>query len=890
MNRLNVSFPGCALLFVFILWGGNARGEQVMEEIVVQARLKSLAESLMEDRIRDQSVTDVLDAEMISRAGDSTVAAALRRISGLSLVNDKYVYVRGLGERYSSSTLNGAFIPSPDLSRNVIPLDIFPTAIVESLSIQKSYSSDRPASFGGGNVDIRTKGLPDSLVWSVEVSSGGNSEASNLISYQGGGKDWIGTDDGTRALSRDLQRNVARFRGALGVQSILGRLRKEGNADVQLQDARDLNRQLALDLNRNLSIDPTGGRPDLGVRTTLGNNFLLGNRWEFGFLTGVGYDSKWRRTETIARNFRFPEERFEKEAETTRTVDANALIDLGARFTDDHEIRTTSLFLQNTDDETALIDYFNENREKSDGIGFRDTRIKFEERRLMVNDVRGTHYLGEETRKLLPWISLNFLPETFRIDWQYTDSRAMTDIPNEVNISSETVTDSVTGAVESSAVMIDSAAADYRFTSLRDDVVDYDWRFLLPVETENMKLEISGGSKHTQKSRTYRQLQFSLGPLNVADPTILSGPLGSVFSDANIMDPANDFVLDLSGTNNQSYIAATMTDAVFGNVDWSWKEKWRVALGARWEVYRQVALDWNINAYSIVRPQVSADPEVLANSVFEDEKIYPSFSLTYMGELWAETFQLRFGYSETVVRPDLREITDASYIDARTGFLTDGDPSVRPAELTNYDLRAEWFFQGGDNVTLSFFYKDIANPIEFFESAASDTNRAREIINAKSGKLYGMEMEVMKNLRFLGAMGESLFVQGNFTLMNSELVAGERADAPTNSIRSLAGASDYVVNLMLGFDSFNGKHSATLSYNVFGERLFAAGRRGSPDLIEQPFNSLDFTWSWYPTEQVDVRLRARNLLDQSVLLKQAGTTVFSEKPGLTLDLTVNWSL
>ena len=135
--------------------------EAVMEEVVVLGRLKSEAQALMQDRIEDGAVVDNLDSDSIARMGDSTVAATLRRVSGLTLVNDKFVYIRGLGERYSSTSLNGAYIPSPDLTRNVVPLDLFPASIVSSLSIQKSFSPDISANFAGGSVNIVTNPFPD---------------------------------------------------------------------------------------------------------------------------------------------------------------------------------------------------------------------------------------------------------------------------------------------------------------------------------------------------------------------------------------------------------------------------------------------------------------------------------------------------------------------------------------------------------------------------------------------------------------------------------------------------------------------------------------------------------------------------------------------------------
>lgn len=864
---------------------------QEIEEVIVQARLQNSAEALVNERMNDDVVTDFIGAEMIGRVGDSTVAAALRRVSGLSLVNDKFVYVRGLGERYSSSTLNGATIPSPDLTRNVIPLDIFPTSIVESLAVQKSYSPDQSASFGGGNIDIRTRGIPDSLTYGIEVSGGLNTETEGLLSYSGGGDDEWGTDDGTRALSATLLEQINRFRGQLGPQSILTTLRAEGNADATLNEAQLINRQIATDLNRNVSVTGASDEPDWGLKGHVGNNYYLTDEWELGFLVGAGYSTKWRKTQTIAREFAAPDDVVEFEDESTRSIDVDVNLNFGLRFGADHHISTTSLYIRNTDDEVRVIDFFNENRMLSSGLGFRNTEIKFEERDVTVHQVKGEHEVGDATRTLLPWLPLDWVPEGLRIDWQYTEAKAGTSIPNEVSIASETTTDGgANPQVLQSRVVRSASSADYRFTDLDDEVVNYGWGATLPIETSTSTIELAVGGEHAQKARTYRQTQFGLGPLTVGDLSVVEGSLGDVFSDTNILSTTNNFVLGLTGTNNQSYLAATMTDSAFAKFDWTWNETWRLAGGARWESYRQVALDWNIYAYTTASPQISQDPVVLESASVAVDDYYPALGLTYMGEMFGETFQLRFGWSETVVRPDLREITDASYVDARTGFITEGNPGVLPAELTNFDVRGEWFFGNGDNLTVSVFYKDIDNPIEFFETPASDTNRAREIVNAESGQVSGIEVEALKELAFLGGIFEAFFVQGNVTIQDSELVAGTRADAPTNEVRKLAGASDYVVNFLVGFDSMDAMHSATVVYNVFGERLYTAGRLGTPDSFEQPFNSLDVTYQWYPNDAMTLKLKLQNLLDEEVSIEQAGVETFLERPGTGISLSFKWEL
>jgi TonB-dependent receptor len=362
----------------------------------------------------------------------------------------------------------------------------------------------------------------------------------------------------------------------------------------------------------------------------------------------------------------------------------------------------------------------------------------------------------------------------------------------------------------------------------------------------------------------------------------------------------NNFQFDRQGTNNESYIAATMTDAAFGTVGWTWDDTWRLAVGARWENYRQAAVQWNPYGFSQDDPQISTDPAVLAAGTFADDKIYPAASVTYMGDLWADTFQLRFGWSRTAVRPDLREITGASYIDPITGDLTRGNPGVKPAEINNYDVRAEWFFGNGDNFTITYFYKDIAKPIEFFDSAASDTTIAREIVNATSANVNGVEIEGLKELGFLGGFFDTLFIQGNVTIQDSELkcIAPDPllpqaddcfADAPTNRARKLSGASDYVANIMLGFDSPNAKHTASLIYNVFGKRLYTSGRNGVPDAVEQPIHSVDFTYFWYPTERLTLKLKAQNLLDQSTTIERENVVVFEEEPGRFFGASLSWA-
>jgi TonB-dependent receptor len=859
------------------------------EEVVVEGRSLRASEELIEERLQDASVVDTLGAEAITRLGDSTVAASLRRMPGLSLVADKFVYIRGLGERYSATSLNGSDIPSPDLTRNVIPLDIFPTAIVESVRVQKTWSPDLPANFGGGNVNIRTRGIPERFEFNFELTTGTNTENSGkALSYAGGDDDDYGTDDGTRALPREISDALVQYQGNVSVQNILTFMQR-ADSSATLADAQAFNRSLGASLNRNIAIEEESISPDLGLKASVGNRFELPQSTEIGFMLGGTYDNVWRETQRQSINITFPDDRTDTVNRSTHAVNMSATAGVGLRRGDEHDISVTGLFLRNTDDDASIRDFFNENREISDGLGFRNYRLRFEEREMVNWQVQGRHVIGEDTRQLtiLQWLP-DWVPPETEITWFYSDSRATTDIPNEVTVTSTTVTDPLTAKVLSEAVALQSTAADYRFTDLEDRVEDSGWDFTLPFHVGRSLLALKGGARHSQKVRTYRQSQFSLGPLAVSDPSVLTGSVNDVLSDATILDPANNFVFARQGSNNQSYIAATMTDAVFGIVDWTYDETWRLAAGARWEDYRQAAVDWNPHGFSLADPQVTTDPEILRRGAFASDDIYPSASLTYMSDWLADTFQLRFGWSRTAIRPDLREVTDASYIDPITQIVTRGNSGVVPADVDNYDIRAEWRFAGGDSLSVTLFDKEIAQPIEFFESAASDTTIAREIVNADSAYVRGIEIEGLKQLDFLGELGRMFFVQGNLTVQESELVAGPRADAPTNPAREMAGASPYVANVMLGFDSADGRHTASLIYNVFGERLFVAGRNGAPDGFEQPFQSVDLTYTWFPSDSLTIKAKAQNLLDEEIEIERGGIITYREKPGASIALSASY--
>jgi TonB-dependent receptor len=870
----------------------------VVEEVVVVGRLRTGATDVVVERLEQEVVVDLLSAEDITRVGDSDVAAALRRVPGLTLVNNEFIYVRGLGERYSSTLLNGAQVPSPDLTRNVIPLDIFPTAILDSLAVQKGYSADMPAAFGGGNINIRTKNIPTEPTFSIRVGSGWNFSSDDVIENAAIDDDFFGDAEGNQALSATLRDGIDNFQGNLSPSSIFQALQQDGGFHT-FEEAQAINRQLATELNRDFRLDTDADAdPDANVQVAAGNRYYFGENeeWEIGGLVVGRYTNEWRNRDRVNRSALEPTTQFFETQRTVKETSATGFAEGGLSWNDEQSLRASYMFLRNTENEASLGLGFNFNNLRADGEQVRNFGSRYEQRDLEVVQFGGEHELGGATLDLLGFVPMDLSRlEGLRFEWYYSDSTSETDIPNELLIQAEDDIDPATREVFATELNRSISAADHRFTDLRDEVESYGWDVSLPIYTNNYDLELSGGFDYSTKARDYDLTQFFLGTNEFT--TALQGDPANVFTDANVLDPLNGFELQIGGIGTESYLAAQIIDAWYGKFDWTWQGEWRVSAGVRWEQFQQASLPIDRNQFDVNLGQVVLPVgSTLEDVVFLEDDYYPSVALTWIQtqRFGADDFQLRLGWSETVTRPDLREISPSVFIDPLTEARVRGVPGLKPAELSNFDLRGEWFWANGDNFTLSLFYKDISDPIETVQDAGSDDNIFLTFTNADEAELYGVELEFLKELsfagRWLGDWVDGFFLQGNLTLSDSELSLDNVAQNLTNAERRLTQQSEWVVNVHLGYDSPDGLHSVSLVYNSFGERVFSAGRGGAEDSFEQPFHSLDLAYSLYPTENLTVRARIRNMLDEKREIEQFGVKVFEQEVGTTATLQVQWQL
>ncbi|MEX1198357.1 MAG: TonB-dependent receptor [Pseudohongiellaceae bacterium] len=852
-----------------------AQQESVIEEVVVTGRLQNAAREIMMERVEQPYAAEVVGIEQISRAGDSDMGAAMRRVTGLSLVDSKFVYVRGLGERYSSATINGAEIPSPELSRNVIPMDLIPTSILESVKVHKAYSADQPAAFGGGNIDIRTRGVPAGPVFSVSAGTGWNTENSS------NGLTTLGDQGG---MPTAINAALDSYQGDLSPANI-ARQEFPGTGSPsaeQQQEASRINRELALSLNRDIGIERRQSiQPDHSLSVAAGNTWDVSPDVAVGVLASYGQSQSNSNSDQFERSFTNPEEEFRTVQRTFQTDNATATLNLSASYQDRHTVKTNSYLLENDEDQSTLVAGFNPDFQQDNGVQRRTSVARLEKRELLVNQVIGEHSFenGDFGLSVLP-----AFVQALNVSWFYSDASASTSIPNASSVQGSNTLDTTTGELIDTRVDT-GTSAQFNFLNLDDTVESRGYQIELPFDHNRFRGALSGGYSDSRKGREY--LGYTANIISGATADRVGLPV-DVFRDDNLSDLSNDFSLDMgSNFGTESYVAGEKKTSSFGAMDVTYDETWRLSAGVRWEDFKRGVLPLNLLDYSgesIVNlgNQLQDPDQTLA---FQDDGFYPAAALTYIrdGFLNTENFQVRLGYGQTVVRPDLREFADIQYIDPVLNDRVQGNPTLAVSGIDHVDLRSEMYFPNGDNLTLSLFYKDIANPIERVERPGPQDARLLSFENAESGEVYGIEVEGLKVLPW------GFFVSGNVVLSDSELSFSPNS-SQTSQRRRLTGHSEYVVNTQLGYDSDDGRHAASLLYNVFGERIFFGGREPTPDAFEAPFHSLDLVYSYYPMDNVSVKVRAKNLLGERRQFNQDDIRIIDVNTGTRLQLDLQWQL
>lgn len=799
---------------------------------------------------RTPQVVSVLSAEDIARTGEGDIAGALQRVTGLSVVGNGFVFVRGLGDRYSLALLNGSPLPSPEPLRRVVPLDIFPTSVIASALVQKSYSVNYPGEFGGGVINLTTRAIPREPFLTVGVSGSVDTETTAKLgyTYDGSDLDFLGFDNGLRDFPTALRNAVTS--GTFGATTAAQR---RGFAS-SLRNAETTVLQRNLDIPANFGADLSAGTSfDVG-----------GNR--YGVIAGAGYSNTWRTRDAIQQSSLdpqlagIPQTDFRSVITDNRVV-VNGLLGFGAEI-GRHRLRLTNLYIRDTLKQGRLA--AGSNRNVADQVvgapaSLIEQNTYFFERQLI--DTQGV-------------AELRFGP--LSVDFRGTYANTQRESPYERDISYFYQGDGNPrtkglGDVDDYVNNLSSAGqfANVAFSDLNEDIYAGSGDVAYRIESAT-PITVSAGYAYTKQQRTSSRYQFQyFRPDGALDPVTAQERPDFLLSDFNV-DRFNIQLRDVSGTEGASaYEANLRIHAGYGQLEAeSDALGLRGTIGVRYE-----------DAMQTVRPTGGLD---VAGTRLTNDYFLPAATITYN---LATDMQIRLNASRTIARPQFRELAPQIYQDFESDREFTGNPFLTDSELTNAEARYEYYFGRGQRFSLAGFYKKIKNPIEAAAFFAGGGQLRTGFANAPEASLYGGEVEAQAYVP-LSSFGtffatRRLLLIGNYTYTQSKLkVDGSIVTGPdlqplaANLLfrdgAPLTGQSDHLANIQIGIEDTRRTSQATFLVSYASKRVTnrgpIQGDARQPDFIERPGLRLDFV----ARQQFDFlgtsfegKFEARNLTGQN---------------------------
>jgi TonB-dependent receptor len=776
----------------------------------------SSAEAQLIERKQAPMITDNMGAVEMRENGDSDAAAAMTRVTGLSVVDD-FVFVRGLGERYSNTTLNGAVIPTTEPDRKVVPLDLFPTGLIDNVKVAKSFSPDQSAEFAGGLVQIEPLKFPTGPTVDISYSVGFNSQTSgqDVLGYTGGGRDWLGFDDGTRDLPGSFP-NRKVIRGGRFTPDV-GLLRSELETIGESFD------------NSQWTPVARTGKPNQRVSALLGSRF-----GRFGTLVSVTQSYNEQLTEDnqifFVQGAGGLEEFNNYDFQTGSTRAQTGLVgNLAHQFSSNHRLSLENFYTHAGRDEARTYEGFNSDVDAN----VRNTRVYWIEEGLLSNNLSGDHFIRTAGNS--------------SIDWRVSYAKADRDEPD--------LREALYHQEGNTFVLADESQSGFRmFNTLDDTTLDVaaNWS-LMGTQWQSRPVQYKFGLSYVERERDFTSRRFRYVPIpGIGDANLFPGTMDLTDAPEELFTAANigrywEFREETRATD--AYDAQQEVLSFYAMTDLSLGARTRIVAGARVEQF-----DQQVNTFDLF--DFEGDPDVITGGR-ENTDIFPSVNLVQA--LTPQT-NLRVSYSQTVNRPEFRELAPFEFTDVVGGRATVGNPDLERALIQNVDVRIE-AFPGGDQVlAASVFYKHFDRPIERVVQATAQLRTS--FANADSAQNFGVELEARQRVN------DALLVGANYTFVDSSITLDPVTGVNlTSSERPLAGQSRSLFNAMA--EVGNANVSARVLYNFFGERLSDVGSFGIPDIYEDGRGQLDLVVStrW---RAVSVRLTGENLTDEDFAFIQGG--------------------
>lgn len=810
----------------------------LQKEIEVEARKVYNTESALINIQRNSSaISDGISDEQIKKSPDRDAGGAVKRIAGVTVVGDKYVFVRGLGERYNNTRLNGLSIASPEPLKRTVPFDIIPSNFLQNVIVSKSFTPDQPGDFAGGSIQLKTNDFPDNRLISASVSQSFNSLTSlkNFYTYQGGSTDEFAFDDGTRKLP-SLVKNVTGH-----------------NYDWMTNDT--LQRDLAMSFKDvwtpRLTNAPLNGNQSISI----GDQFNIGEM-PFGYLVSINHGSNFQRKQEQQSIYTGNGEkaRFDVD-QSIASYSLGGLLDLSMKVTTSSKIGLKTFYSRSADDVVRTYQGFN----FDENSAYRGYRLQWTERALLSNQLLGVHEL--------PFLNS-------RLEWNGAYSQATFYQPDRRDV--------VFAQADTTwHVLIVNDSPFRRYGNMQDYSREgsLDWTIPLTLLSSGSKLKTGGAYRYMNRNFETRKFYFE----NVRQPgqpyIDYSLPPDEVFSARNIYDQFRLKEVTTALDPYRAHMAVTagyvMADANLGNL-------WRLVGGVR--VERTVQ---KYQTYSIAGTTASST----ASGGPEHTDVLPSLGATYR---ISPEMNLRASISRTIANPDYAELIPTSDQDYYNTASKEGNPNLNYTKISNYDLHWDWYTGMGETVGAGTFYKKIVDPIELVQVNASEIVVRPD--NFGTVDNYGFELEFRKSLeplsRYTGNWIRDFSIIGNYAYISSNIKLDNRPSSAilTSKKRPMMGQSPYVINGTLSYEQHDWGSNVRVLFNTFGKRLVQVGSYGAADTYEESSDKLDVYFDQKLGANFIMKLQASNILDPVIRQTAGGKNFNNYKAGKTYGLSVSYVL
>ncbi len=818
------------------------------EAVVVRATSarKETAASLIAFQKNTNTVASVISAEAIRRSPDKNTGEVLKRTPGASIQEGKFIIVRGLADRYNQAMLNGVLLTSTEPDRKTFSFDLIPSSMIDNIVINKAFVPEYPGEWAGGLIQVNTKDIPSKGFFNIQLGTGFNTQTIGkpFYKYQGGKTDWLGIDDGTRDLPAGYTTKsnfdilTPAEKTALGKQMPNNWSATEINAPI------------------NFSLQLNGGFAARIASKKVGGTFGLSYNKNNRFIRMINRQNSLSGN-IFSVNFDYNDNRYQQD------VSVGAVGSLSVQLNSRNKVSVKSIVNLNAPNyvtDRKGIDIVR-------GDDLQGSEFTFKQNTFFTVQLTGEHLVAQPLK--FKWYGAfnildSYIPDQRRILYSRTSG---TTNPYSLVISNT--------LSQQSGSRIFQSLSDYIYTAGGDLAYDFNWL--------GQKQTLKGGYMLQIKDRLYDAKLFA-NYLPLDNPSLRLLPADQVFAAANFGDGTGTKLgFDAIKGNTFRYLANTILNAGFIQMDNQFSSSFRVVWGVRLEHFDQLV--GSVKAY---------DPRHTYTKVTD---ILPGVNANY--KLNNKT-NIRLSGSQTVIRPELRELSFLNIYDFELNASVQGNPRLKRTKVSNFDLRYEYYPRSGEVFTAGVFYKYFNQPIEQIFNEGSGGSSTFSFQNPEKATAYGAEVELRKKLDFSPVL-KNFTIQGNASYIYSRV-----KDQGFNVNRSLQGQSPYVINLGLLYDLEKAGFSATLLFNRIGERIYLVGDisagAGSPDIYEAPRSLIDMQLTKKVIKNKgEIRLNISDILNQTQYFYQNSDDKksfqkgkdayrFTRKFGTTFGLTFNYSL